>query len=136
MKIYNNLPQNIYDLGQLPDGEYIGSITGMKARSQYNTSMICSFDIEIVLEDNGFDSSGKVKKSKAFYEKGESFLTSFLHSFGAVSKDGEIDWKYFNEYEIPVFVTLETNEEGKQYVTDVMPQYEEYEDDDYEYEED
>lgn len=128
---YNNLPQTIFDLGEIPDGEYIGTIVGMRNKSQSNSSLICSFNIEISLEDNGYDVTGKVKKSKGFYEKGKTYLVSFLEPFGVIAENGTIDWDYFGN-QIPVYVTLETNDEGWQCVKDVIPQYEDYEEEVYE----
>lgn len=136
MKNYNNLPKSVFDLGGLPDGNYVGFLNGVNTAPQSNNSLICSFAIEISLKENGFNMAGKVKKNKPFYKRGEIFLTTFLQMFDVIDDNGTIDWEYFRDNLIPVDVTLETNEEGRQYVTDVTPRYD-YgeEEDEYDYEE-
>lgn len=134
---YNFLPKTVFDLGELPDGNYVGVLMGVNTASQSNNSLICSFSIEIPLKENGFNRSGKVKKYKPFYKNGETFLRTFLQEFEAIGDDGVIDWTYFRDNIIPVYVTLETNEEKRQYVTEVFPRYEDDDEGDgtYEYEE-
>lgn len=134
MTKYNNLPQTVFDLGELPDGNYVGFLNDVNTAPQPNNSLICSFAIEISLKENGFNRAGKVRKSKSFYKRGETFLTTFLQTFEAIDSNGTIDWGYFRDNPIPVDVTLETNEEGRQYVTDVTPRYDYDEEEEYEYE--